>query len=276
MDELRQIDELIAKIKGLGDSSDEVGRLIDSLEKMRESVGQLSDKELVKLQSRLARLLSSSEDLIENGNVNSDVLSDVLEKSDGIANSSKNTLEYLGKQTWQYKAISQTLEGIEKAAKAIWGNWKEIDDVASKHGRTIGLDANGISAYRQEMFRMYKDLAVQYGMNNKELIEYIERAKIRGTGNLKTYEVEYYKRYASAFAAFIMTVIGVSLSSRKRKGGMGFSLGVGLILSVAYAFFQAVTAGFATNANVPPIIAVWLPNIVFALIAYFLYRKAPK
>ena len=116
----------------------------------------------------------------------------------------------------------------------------------------------------------------QETMTNKELIEYIERAKIRGTGNLKTFEVEYYKRYASAFAAFIMTVIGVSLSSRKRKGGMGFSLGVGLMLSVAYAFFQAVTAGFATNANVPPIIAVWLPNIVFALIAYFLYRKAPK
>ena len=116
----------------------------------------------------------------------------------------------------------------------------------------------------------------QETMTNKELLEYIERAKIRGTGNLKTFQVEYYKRYASAFAAFIMTVIGVSLSSRKRKGGMGFSLGVGLILSVAYAFFQAVTAGFATNANVPPIIAVWLPNIVFAFIAYYLYRKAPK
>lgn len=116
----------------------------------------------------------------------------------------------------------------------------------------------------------------QETMTNRELLEYIDRAKIRGTGNLKPFEVEYYKRFASAFAAFIMTLIGVSLSSRKRKGGMGFSLGVGLVLSVAYAFFQAVTAGFATNANVPPIVAVWLPNILFTLIALYLYKKAPR
>lgn len=116
----------------------------------------------------------------------------------------------------------------------------------------------------------------QETMTNRELQEYIERAKIRGTGNLKPFQVEYYKRYASAFAAFIMTIIGVSLSSRKRKGGMGFSLGVGLVLSVSYAFFQAVTAGFATNANVPPLAAVWLPNIVFSIIALYLYKKAPR
>ena len=116
----------------------------------------------------------------------------------------------------------------------------------------------------------------QETMTNRELLEHIDRARIRGTGNLKPFQVEYYKRFASCFAAFIMTIIGVSLSSRKRKGGMGFSLGVGLVLSVSYAFFQAVTAGFATNANVPPILAVWLPNIVFSIIAFYLYKKAPR
>lgn len=116
----------------------------------------------------------------------------------------------------------------------------------------------------------------QETMTNSELLEYIDRARIRGTGNLKPFQVEYYKRYASTFAAFIMTVIGVSLSSRKRKGGMGFSLGVGLVLSVAYAFFQAITAGFAVNADVPPAIAVWLPNILFSFIAYYLYKRAPR
>ena len=116
----------------------------------------------------------------------------------------------------------------------------------------------------------------QETMTNRELQEHISRSQIRGTGNLKPFQVEYYKRYASCFAAFIMTVIGVSLSSRKRKGGMGFSLGVGLVLSVSYAFFQAVTAGFATNANVPPVVAVWLPNILFSIIALYLYKKAPR
>ena len=116
----------------------------------------------------------------------------------------------------------------------------------------------------------------QETMTNKELLEHIERAQIRGTGNITPFRIEYYKRYAAAFASFIMTIIGVSLSSRKRKGGMGFSLGVGLGLSVAYVFFQAIMAGFATNANVPPLLAVWLPNIVFAIIAFYLYKKAPR
>ena len=116
----------------------------------------------------------------------------------------------------------------------------------------------------------------QQTMTNKELLEYIERAKIRGTGNLKTFQVEYYKRFADCFAAFIMTIIGVSLSSRKRKGGMGFSLGVGLVLCVTYVFFQAVTAGYATNANFPPLLAVWLPNIVFTIIALFFSKNAPR
>ncbi len=117
---------------------------------------------------------------------------------------------------------------------------------------------------------------MQQTMTNKELEEYIERQKIRGTGNLRPFQVEYYNRFSSSFAAFIMSVIGASLSSRKRKGGMGVALGIGLVLSVAYAFFQGITAGFATNSTVPPIIAVWLPNIVFTIIAIYLYRKAPR
>ena len=184
MDELRQLDELIAKIKGLGVSSEEVTRLQSSLEKMRDAVGSLSDVEMVKLQSRLKGLISTSEKLIENGNINDDVLSSILEKSDGITASAKNTVEYLGKQTWQYKAISQTLEGVEKATKAVWQNWKEIDDIASKHGRTLGLDHVGIAAYRREMFKMYQDLAVQYGMTNKELVA-LQQGYTRATGKAR-------------------------------------------------------------------------------------------
>ncbi len=113
-------------------------------------------------------------------------------------------------------------------------------------------------------------------MTNRELLEYIDRQKIRGTGNLKPFQVEYYKRYASCFAAFIMSIIGASLSSRKRKGGMGVALGIGLVLSVAYAFLQGITSGFATNSSVPPMLAVWMPNILFIIIAIVLYRKAPN
>ena len=79
-----------------------------------------------------------------------------------------------------------------------------------------------------------------------------------------------------SFASFILTVIGVSLSSRKTKGGMGLHLGIGIGLSFSYNLFKTVASTFAVNGNMPPVIAMWIPNLLYALIAFYLYRKAPK
>lgn len=113
-------------------------------------------------------------------------------------------------------------------------------------------------------------------MTSPELKEYIDRQKARGFANIKQFEVEYYKRIAMSFAAYILTIIGLSLSAQKRKGGMGMYLGLGLALSVSYILFQTISSSFAINANVPPVIAVWIPNIVFVFIALYLFKKAPK
>ena len=95
-------------------------------------------------------------------------------------------------------------------------------------------------------------------------------------GNVKPFEVEYYKRFATPFASFILTTIGLSLSARKRKGGMGVYLGIGLGLSASYILFQTISATLAINADWPSVLAVWLPNILFTIIAFFLYKKAPR
>ena len=116
----------------------------------------------------------------------------------------------------------------------------------------------------------------QETMTSSELSEYIDRQKRRGFANIKEFEIEYHKRIAMSFASFILTVIGVSLSSRKVKGGMGMYLGVGLGLSFSYILFQTVSATFAINGNASPILAVWIPNILYTFIAIYLYRKAPK
>ena len=116
----------------------------------------------------------------------------------------------------------------------------------------------------------------QETFTSPELKDYITKQRNRGSSNVVQYEVEYHKRIASSFASFILTTIGVSLSSRKRKGGMGLYLGIGLALSFTYIMFQTVSATFAINANTPPILAAWIPNIVFVFIAYFCYRNAPK
>ena len=109
-----------------------------------------------------------------------------------------------------------------------------------------------------------------------ELKEYIQRQKERGAANISPFEVEYHKRFATPFAAFILTLIGVSLSCEKRKGGMGLSLGVGLALSFSYILFQTISATFAINAGWPAMISVWIPNIIFIMIALYLYRKTPE
>ena len=116
----------------------------------------------------------------------------------------------------------------------------------------------------------------QETFTNPELSSYISKQIGRGSSNVVQYEVEYHKRIAASFASFILTTIGLSLSSRKRKGGMGLYLGIGLALSFGYILLQTVSATFAVNANTPPMLAAWIPNLLFAVVAYFCYRSAPN
>lgn len=116
----------------------------------------------------------------------------------------------------------------------------------------------------------------QETFTSPELLRYISKQQSRGSSNVVQYEVEYHKRIATSFASFILTIIGVSLSSRKRKGGMGMYLGIGLALSFSYILLQTISSTFAINADTPPMLAAWVPNILYAIIAYFCYRHAPN
>ena len=116
----------------------------------------------------------------------------------------------------------------------------------------------------------------QETFTSPELKRYINKQKDRGSSNVVQYEVEYHKRIASCFASFILTIIGASLSARKRKGGMGLYLGIGMGLSFSYILLQTVSSTFAINADTPPILAAWIPNILYAFIAYFCYKHAPN
>ncbi|MDE6416367.1 MAG: LptF/LptG family permease [Duncaniella sp.] len=111
-------------------------------------------------------------------------------------------------------------------------------------------------------------------MTSPQLREYIERQRERGVANIKSFEIENHRRYAMTAAAFILTVIGMSLSSRKVKGGMGVNIGIGLVLSFSYILFMTVTSTFAVSGLTSPMVAMWIPNIIYALIAVILYYKA--
>ena len=113
-------------------------------------------------------------------------------------------------------------------------------------------------------------------MTTPELRHYMERQRERGSGNVKAFEVEYHKRWASPVGAFIMTLLGVTMSSRKVRGGMGKNLGIGIILTAAYILFSTVSTTFSVNNVMSSFSAAWLPNLVFLAISIPLYVRASR
>ena len=113
-------------------------------------------------------------------------------------------------------------------------------------------------------------------MDNKELDEFIQEQEQTGSSKIAFYLIKKHERWASPFAIFILTLIGVSVSSKKSRGGLGINIALGLGICVVYIFSMQMTTVAAINVGFTPVLAVWLPNIIFSFIAYFLYLKAPK
>ncbi len=113
-------------------------------------------------------------------------------------------------------------------------------------------------------------------LTTPQLTDYIKKQKMRGVANIKKFEIEREKRLAETAAAFILTLIGMSLSSKKVKGGMGINIGIGLALSFSYILFSTITSSFAINGYTSPAVAMEIPNIVYLIIGIYLYRRASK
>ena len=113
-------------------------------------------------------------------------------------------------------------------------------------------------------------------MTYKELNDYIDLLQLQGSDELKLFLIEKHRRFANPFAVFILTLIGVSLSSRKIRGGIGMSIGIGLALSFSYILFLQFASQFSLKGNLDPMLAMWIPNIIYIFIAFVLYKLAPK
>ncbi len=180
----------------------------------------------------------------------------------------KKLVQHMTATEIQYDTISES--------KYHWKarNWK----IRSLHGLREKITSGTVmdTVIQMEPTDLVYSKGQQETFTSPQLREYISKQQSRGSGNVVQYEVEYHKRIASSFASFILTIIGLSLSARKRKGGMGLYLGIGLALSFAYILLQTVSSTFAINSGWPAMLAAWLPNILFAIIAYFCYRNAPN
>lgn len=111
-------------------------------------------------------------------------------------------------------------------------------------------------------------------MNIDELNDFIDVQMLQGADNIDLFLIEKYKRWAFPVSTFILTIMGVSIAQRKRRGGIGINIGIGLLLSFTYILFMQISTTFSVNSNVDPLISVWIPNVVYALITLYLYRRA--
>jgi lipopolysaccharide export system permease protein len=125
----------------------------------------------------------------------------------------------------------------------------------------------------KELFYTAEDAQM---MTNPELKAYIDVQRRRGAGNVQAFETEWWKRWASPIGAFIMTLLGVMLSSKKIRGGMGKNLGIGITLSALYILFSTVSTTFSVSGVMTPFMSVWIPNFVFLAIGILLYIRVSR
>jgi len=180
---------------------------------------------------------------IENGELKHKLMADYI-KWDSVSN--KWVIE-----NYFIRKIDGMHETIETGSR--------IDTVLNFHPSDFGRRINSIET-----------------MNYPELNQFIEKEQSKGSEKIVFYLIEKHRRFAFPFATFILTLIGVTIASRKVRGGIGMHVGIGLAISFTYILFMQVSTTFATNANVTPMLAVWIPNILFGIIGLYLLRIAPK
>ncbi|MEW6467706.1 MAG: LptF/LptG family permease [Bacteroidota bacterium] len=113
-------------------------------------------------------------------------------------------------------------------------------------------------------------------MDWKEAQNFIEKEKLRGSQDLEKYRVKVQERFAYPFATIILTIIAVALASRKVRGGIGLHLGLGFGIAFSYILFMQIAINFSIKAGVPALISVWIPNLLYLVLAIYLLRRAPK
>lgn len=173
-----------------------------------------------------------------------------------------------------YKLLSDNVQW--DSLKNSWGisNYVERHIDGMNETITKGSRKDTVLNFNPEEFKR-RDNFIET-KNYFELNELIAEEKFKGSRFVIDCEIEKQERAAYPFATFVLTIIGVSLSSRKVRGGIGLHIGIGLLISFSYILFMQISSTFAKNSGVPAIIAVWIPNVLYSILALYLLKKAPK
>lgn len=194
-----------------------------------------------------------------------------------------NTMNNTGYKFSMEKYSGNRLVKKLNAQRIVWDSASEIWSIRNYVIRSIGESTESIvkgdvldtviNMRPEEFSFILEDMKT---MNFMELRAFIDKERLKGSQNVKEFEVEKHRRIANPFATIILTLIAVSISSRKVRGGIGMHLGIGLFITFSFILFQQISTVFATRGNLEPWLSVWIPNFLFTIIAIFLIRIAPK
>ncbi|MDR6968795.1 lipopolysaccharide export system permease protein [Flavobacterium arsenatis] len=164
--------------------------------------------------------------------------------------------------------------------------WNEKDSTYTLFNyttRKVGIDSDIIQTFPKkdttftfELEDLTPTVYVAETLTLGDLNNFIEKERARGSGNINTYLVVLYKKYSIPVSAFILTIIAVAVSAMKRRGGMGMNLAIGIGLAFAFVFFDKIFGVMAEKSSIPPLLAVWIPNIAFGILAIYLLRNARR
>lgn len=164
---------------------------------------------------------------------------------------------------WNEKDSTYTMFGYQKRKVGIY------DDILEKSDKKD-------TVFNFELEDLTPVIYIAETLTLPELNKFIDKEKARGNANINTYLVVLYRKYSLPVTAFILTIIAVSVSSMKRRGGMGVNLAIGIVLAFTYIFFDKIFGTMAEKSSIPPLVAVWFPNLVFGILAIYLLRNAKR
>lgn len=216
---------------------------------------------------------------VTNTNIHMQIEPGVFVYLESFDRNDKSGLRFTLEKFENQRLVSKLMadRAVYDSTKATWRleNWV-IRNLKADTIQTLSSGNTLDTAVRMTPSDFLVDAEDMKIMTAPELDAFIEKEKLKGSSNLSEFLVEKYRRTAFPLSAIILTIIGLSLSSRKVRGGIGMHLGLGIAITFSYILFMQITTVFSRFGNLPPLAAVWIPNILYAILAVYLYRKAPK
>ncbi len=184
------------------------------------------------------------------------------------------SLEKFKKNRLEYKIIASRIQWNPKTKNYTMYDYtkRTVGELGDKIEKMDKKDAK----FNFDLEDLTPVIYIAETLNLGELNRFIDKEHFRGSSNINVYLVVLYKKYSIPASAFILTIIAVAVSSMKRRGGMGLSLAIGIALAFAFIFFDKIFGVLAEKSSIPPFLAVWLPNMIFGILAIFLLRNAKR